>query len=72
VSLTTASEISQNELYRCARHLVRPIPPSILFRIRPTDHVKQAILAKVSVKKQSSDSVAVRLAHGPPSCENIR
>ena len=26
-----------------------------------TDHVKQAILAKVSVKKQSSVSVAVRL-----------
>ena len=65
--IITASEIPQNELYRCAKHLVRPIPPrscSGYARRRSTkrtDHVKQAILAKVSVKKQSSDSVAVRL-----------
>ena len=65
--LTTAAKSPQNELDRYARHLVRPIPPSILFRIRPSSvykangDEKQAILAKVSVKKQSSDSVAVRL-----------
>src|SRR5260370_33527846 len=42
-------------------------PPSILFRIRPSSVYKAngscetGLLAKVSVKKQSSDSVAVRL-----------